>query len=435
FGVKIYRNRTDNVSFSCSSLFLALNWGTQEWLLSSSPLSFSVFFPALLNKDGIGNSHFRNCPPFYRGNLGQIKFHFTNSTRLEHCGPFVIDDCNEVHPNIQLDKGGRWYELENISQANTLLINDKEFQKQLSSNSYESFNSFSLPSFPYLSLQIISNLTLLKCKPTAHAPSRLNDIFGLLTARYYLEVHDWFECYKCFLKDGKCLLNKTGNFQCFGPHEDFNNDDKSDRSLKLSLGLCKLHLIYPFSSAFVSYDGKILLLTCLLHGHTWEIIFMEIEPNVKTSNIRLDKELPLTEKSDVYSFGVVLTELLSSKPAVDMTRERLEINLANLAISKILKGAFDELIDQNLGYKSSEEVKRMTILVAELAFLCLQQDQEMRPSMIEVFEQLKKIEGQALQNLEGEHHFAEVSKSLENTHTTQAVPLLKNSTPPHNQNL
>ncbi|KAJ4849549.1 hypothetical protein Tsubulata_042061 [Turnera subulata] len=115
----------------------------------------------------------------------------------------------------------------------------------------------------------------------------------------------------------------------------------------------------------------------------------------------------LTEKSDVYSFGVVLTELLSSKPAVDMTRERLEINLANLAISKILKGAFDELIDQNLGYKSSEEVKRMTILVAELAFLCLQQDQEMRPSMIEVFEQLKKIEGQALQNLEGEHHFAE----------------------------
>ncbi|KAJ4843746.1 hypothetical protein Tsubulata_048738 [Turnera subulata] len=135
---------------------------------------------------------------------------------------------------------------------------------------------------------IISNLTLLKCNPTAHAPSRLkyincndlniyygtpnrslpsipldgcsilqlpanlsksNDIFGLLTARFYLEVHDRSECYKCFLKHGNCLLNKTGNFQCFDPHEDSNNvtdptkgdsalqDDKSDRSLKLSLGL------------------------------------------------------------------------------------------------------------------------------------------------------------------------------------------------------
>ncbi|KAJ4823649.1 hypothetical protein Tsubulata_041404 [Turnera subulata] len=640
---------------------------------------FSLFVPALLNKDGIEKSQFRNCPPFYCGNLGEIKFPFTNSTRPEYCGPFVIDDCNKVHPNIQLEKGGRWYELENISQANTLLINDKVFQKQLSSNSCESFNSFSLPSFPYLSLQIISNLTLLKCNPTAHAPSRLkyikcndlniyygtpnrslpsipldgcsilqlpvnlsksnSDIFGLLTARFYLEVHDRSECYKCFLKHGNCLLNKTGNFQCFDPHEDSNNvtdptkgdsalqDDKSDRSLKLSLGLSfglgGLAAMMIISSSVIIicwrykesntlrdrisitttpdpsepdldgaivcygvpvfsyveleeatqnfstekelgnggygtvYHGKLqdgrevaikrlqehnykrvkqffneikvltglkhknlvslygcasssshkllLVYECIpngtvadhLHGDrakfgrlTWPIrirIASEtacaiaylhasdiIHRDVKTSNILLDKDFhvkvadfglsklfpgnvshvstvpqgtpgyvdpeyyhfyQLTEKSDVYSFGVVLIELLSSKPAVDMTRERHEINLANLAISKILKGAFDELIDHNLGYKSNEEVKRMTILVAELAFLCLQQDQEMRPSMIEVFEQLKKIEAQALQNLEDEHHFVEVSKSLENTHTTQAVPLLKNSTPPHNQNL
>ncbi|KAJ4835942.1 hypothetical protein Tsubulata_045511, partial [Turnera subulata] len=83
------------------------------------------FCPALHNKDGIGNSHFRNCPPFYCGNLGEIKFPFPNSTRPEYCSPFVIDDCNKVHPNIQLEKAGRWYELENISQANTLLIVDR----------------------------------------------------------------------------------------------------------------------------------------------------------------------------------------------------------------------------------------------------------------------------------------------------------------------
>ncbi|XP_057996208.1 LEAF RUST 10 DISEASE-RESISTANCE LOCUS RECEPTOR-LIKE PROTEIN KINASE-like 1.1 [Hevea brasiliensis] len=100
----------------------------------------------------------------------------------------------------------------------------------------------------------------------------------------------------------------------------------------------------------------------------------------------------LTDKSDVYSFGVVLVELLSSMPAVDITRQRGEINLAKLAVSKIQRSAFDELIDPCLGYQSDEEVKRMTTSVAELAFLCLQQDSELRPPMDEVLEELKRID-------------------------------------------
>ncbi|KAK3442703.1 hypothetical protein EUGRSUZ_B02824 [Eucalyptus grandis] len=87
----------------------------------------------------------------------------------------------------------------------------------------------------------------------------------------------------------------------------------------------------------------------------------------------------LTEKSDVYSFGVVLIELVSSKPAVDISRERDEINLAGFAINKIQKCAFDS------------EINRMTTSVAELAFLCLQQDKEMRPPMDEVLEELNAI--------------------------------------------
>ncbi|KAE8720729.1 Kinase superfamily protein, putative isoform 2 [Hibiscus syriacus] len=63
----------------------------------------------------------------------------------------------------------------------------------------------------------------------------------------------------------------------------------------------------------------------------------------------------LTGKSDVYSFRVVLVELVSSMPAVDISRHRHEINLANLAINKIQKCAFDELIDPNLGYNSDDD--------------------------------------------------------------------------------
>ncbi|XP_065637308.1 LEAF RUST 10 DISEASE-RESISTANCE LOCUS RECEPTOR-LIKE PROTEIN KINASE-like 1.2 isoform X1 [Quercus suber] len=99
----------------------------------------------------------------------------------------------------------------------------------------------------------------------------------------------------------------------------------------------------------------------------------------------------LTSKSDVYSFGVVLIELISSLPAVDMARHRHEINLAKLAINKIEKCAFHELIDPHLGFESDNEVKRMTKSVAELAFQCIQEDKEMRPSMDEVLEALKKI--------------------------------------------
>ncbi|KAK0574860.1 hypothetical protein LWI29_030212 [Acer saccharum] len=99
----------------------------------------------------------------------------------------------------------------------------------------------------------------------------------------------------------------------------------------------------------------------------------------------------LTDKSDVYSFGVVLIELISSMPAVDMSRHANEINLANLAINRIQKRAVDELIDPCLGSHSDEVVKRMATSVVELAFLCLQQSREMRPTMDMVLKELERI--------------------------------------------
>lgn len=100
----------------------------------------------------------------------------------------------------------------------------------------------------------------------------------------------------------------------------------------------------------------------------------------------------LTEKSDVYSFGVVLMELISSKLAVDINRNKDEINLSNLAIKKIQESAFSELVDPSLGFDSDNEVKRMIVSVAELAFQCLQRDKELRPSMDEVLKGLIRIQ-------------------------------------------
>ncbi|XP_059316903.1 LEAF RUST 10 DISEASE-RESISTANCE LOCUS RECEPTOR-LIKE PROTEIN KINASE-like 1.1 isoform X3 [Lycium ferocissimum] len=106
----------------------------------------------------------------------------------------------------------------------------------------------------------------------------------------------------------------------------------------------------------------------------------------------------LTSKSDVYSFGVVLVELISSMPAVDMNRHIQEINLANFAINKIVKCAFHELIDPSLGFDSDTKIWEMTTSVAELAFLCLQTDRDMRPTMVEVLDTLKEIQTSEFDN-------------------------------------
>lgn len=100
----------------------------------------------------------------------------------------------------------------------------------------------------------------------------------------------------------------------------------------------------------------------------------------------------LNEKSDVYSFGVVLSELISSKKAVDITRSREDINLANMAISKIGNDSVHELADLSLGFARDPSVNRMMISVAELAFRCLQQEREARPSMDEVVKVLREIQ-------------------------------------------
>ncbi|XP_064939768.1 LEAF RUST 10 DISEASE-RESISTANCE LOCUS RECEPTOR-LIKE PROTEIN KINASE-like 1.2 [Musa acuminata AAA Group] len=100
----------------------------------------------------------------------------------------------------------------------------------------------------------------------------------------------------------------------------------------------------------------------------------------------------LTDKSDVYSFGVVLVELISSKHAVDITRDPSEINLSSMAMTRIQNGELEKLVDAGLGCQSDEATRKMITMVAEVAFGCLQADGVMRPTMKEVLEVLRAIE-------------------------------------------
>ncbi|KXG31948.1 LEAF RUST 10 DISEASE-RESISTANCE LOCUS RECEPTOR-LIKE PROTEIN KINASE-like 1.2 [Sorghum bicolor] len=101
----------------------------------------------------------------------------------------------------------------------------------------------------------------------------------------------------------------------------------------------------------------------------------------------------LTDKSDVYSFGVVLVELISSKPAVDMSRARGgDVNLATMAVHMIQCYEIDRLVDPRIGYRTDGGTKRAVDLVAEMAFRCLQPEQDVRPPISEVLDALREAQ-------------------------------------------
>ncbi|XP_062111735.1 LEAF RUST 10 DISEASE-RESISTANCE LOCUS RECEPTOR-LIKE PROTEIN KINASE-like 1.5 [Humulus lupulus] len=97
----------------------------------------------------------------------------------------------------------------------------------------------------------------------------------------------------------------------------------------------------------------------------------------------------LTEKSDVYSFGVVLLELITGMKAVDQRRDKREMALADLVVSKIHTGQLHQVVDPVLAIDG--DAVNGVEAVAELAFRCVAADKDDRPDSKEVVEELRQI--------------------------------------------
>eukprot|EP00262_Sarcandra_glabra_P011547 TRINITY_DN2798_c0_g2_i1.p1 TRINITY_DN2798_c0_g2~~TRINITY_DN2798_c0_g2_i1.p1 ORF type:complete len:448 (+),score=51.52 TRINITY_DN2798_c0_g2_i1:104-1345(+) len=99
----------------------------------------------------------------------------------------------------------------------------------------------------------------------------------------------------------------------------------------------------------------------------------------------------LSDKSDVYSFGVVLVEIITGLKVVDFSRAQSEVNLAVFAVDRIGNGRVDEIVDPFLEPHRDAWTHSSVHKVAELAFRCLAFHRDMRPSMIEVADELEQI--------------------------------------------
>lgn len=99
----------------------------------------------------------------------------------------------------------------------------------------------------------------------------------------------------------------------------------------------------------------------------------------------------LTEKSDVYSFGVVLLELISGLKAVDYCRDKREMALADMVVSRIHTGQLKEVLDPVLDLGNDNDALDAVGAVAELAFRCVASDKDDRPDSKEVVGELKRV--------------------------------------------
>jgi serine/threonine protein kinase len=147
---------------------------------------------------------------------------------------------------------------------------------------------------------------------------------------------------------------------------------------------------------------------------------VEIGQVVKSTLGYLDPEyllmFELTDKSDVYSFVVIILELLTRKKVISK-----EECLASVFQEALKKGKHGELLDSEIidDHHNMHVVHQM----AQLAAQCLVMPAEHRPSMREVAEELRLLEG-VVQQSPGVPFHSEATRSARGSIKFQHIGIL-----------
>lgn len=104
------------------------------------------------------------------------------------------------------------------------------------------------------------------------------------------------------------------------------------------------------------------------------------------------RNFQLTDKSDVYSFGVVLLEMVTSKKAIDFSRQEEDVNLVMYMNKMMDEERLIECIDPVLIKKTANKIELQTMQqLGNLASACLNERRQNRPSMKEVADEIEYI--------------------------------------------
>ncbi|GLJ44804.1 hypothetical protein SUGI_0942370 [Cryptomeria japonica] len=89
--------------------------------------------------------------------------------------------------------------------------------------------------------------------------------------------------------------------------------------------------------------------------------------------------LPITPKVDVYSFGMTLLEIISGQRSLDLNlKDSSKYYFPTWAATQISQGNTINIVEEGVAEeKDIEEVTRVTVI----ALLCIEKDEEVRPSM------------------------------------------------------
>ncbi|KAL6274142.1 hypothetical protein ACE6H2_024834 [Prunus campanulata] len=96
----------------------------------------------------------------------------------------------------------------------------------------------------------------------------------------------------------------------------------------------------------------------------------------------------LTPFSDVYSFGVILLQLVSSRPAVDLTGHRPNQHIIDWARPSIEGGRVEEILDANLLTEPCNT--EMMLKMGQLGLRCVVKVPKNRPTMSKVCQELEE---------------------------------------------
>ena len=98
------------------------------------------------------------CPPFDCEKLGRLHFPFKNENNSE-CGLCTIKGCTEELPRIQLERDGRYFGVKNISQADTIVIQDDLLKENLQRSICKFIDNLTSSLSPSVSFTPVPTLT------------------------------------------------------------------------------------------------------------------------------------------------------------------------------------------------------------------------------------------------------------------------------------